>query len=131
MGKLDSATKKTVLVVDDDPDIATVIRFWLQKNGFVAYEFTDPVLALEFFSNNTEDIDLVVCDIRMPQMNGYELVTKIKAVQSEIKVILMSAFEIKKEELLKVLPSVKIDILVSKPISMKRLGEKITHILKN
>ena len=131
MRKRDSVTIQTVLVVDDDPNIAAVIKFWLQKNGFVAYEFTDPVLALEFFSNNTKDIDLVICDIRMPRINGYELVTKIKAVQSEIKVILMSAFEIRKEELLKVLPSVRIDILVSKPVSMKRLGEKIIHILKN
>jgi CheY-like chemotaxis protein len=73
---------------------------------------------------------LVLSDIKMPQINGYELVSKIKAVQPEIKVILMSAFDIRQEELLKVLPSMTIDGLISKPISMKKLAENINHILK-
>jgi CheY-like chemotaxis protein len=73
---------------------------------------------------------LVLSDIKMPQINGYELVSKIKAVQPEIKVILMSAFDIRQEELLKVLPSKTIDGLISKPISMKKLAENINHILK-
>jgi CheY-like chemotaxis protein len=96
-------------VVDDDFDIAKVVKLWLQKKGFAAYEFTDPMLALKYFSNNEKNIDLILCDIRMPQMNGYEFVTKIKAIQPKIKVILMSAFEIRQEELSIVLPSIKID----------------------
>jgi DNA-binding NarL/FixJ family response regulator len=67
----------------------------------------------------------------MPKINGYELVTKIKAVQPEIKVILMSAFDIRQEELLKVLPSMTVDGLISKPISMKELAENINHIFKS
>jgi CheY-like chemotaxis protein len=122
--------KKTILVVDDDPDIASVIRIWLEKHGFAAYEFTDPTLAFEYLRNGTRGVDLVLSDIRMPFINGYELVTKIKAVQPEIKVILMSAFDIRQEELLKVLPSMTIDGLISKPISMKKLAENINHILK-
>ena len=43
-----------------------------------------------------EDINLVLCDIRMPQMNGYELVTKFKTLKPKIKIILMSTFEIRK-----------------------------------
>jgi CheY-like chemotaxis protein len=127
--KISASTKKTILVVDDDFDIAKVVKLWLQKKGFAAYEFTDPMLALKYFSNNEKNIDLILCDIRMPQMNGYEFVTKIKAIQPKIKVILMSAFEIRQEELSKVLPSIKIDGLVSKPIAMKHLVESIkTHI---
>ena len=80
--------------------------------------------------SGTRGVDLVLSDIRMPQINGYELVSKIKAVQPEIKVILMSAFDIRQEELLKVLPSMTIDGLISKPISMKKLAENINHILK-
>jgi YesN/AraC family two-component response regulator len=57
----------------------------------------------------------------MPRMNGYELVSKIKALQPKIKVILMSAFEIKEEEFSRVLPSIEIGGLISKPISMKNL----------
>jgi CheY-like chemotaxis protein len=122
--------KKTILVVDDDSDIATVIKIWLEKHGFAAYEFTDPILAFEYLRSGTRGVDLVLSDIKMPLINGYELVSKIKAVQPEIKVILMSAFDIRQEELLKVLPSMTIDGLISKPISMKKLAENINHILK-
>ena len=65
----------------------------------------------------------------MPQMNGYELVTKIKELQPKVKVILMSAFEINKEEFSKMLPSVETD-LISKPISMKNLAKFIENITK-
>ena len=56
----------------------------------------------------------------MPRMNGHELVSKIKALQPKIKVILMSAFEIKEEEFSRVLPSIEVGGLISKaPINEK------------
>lgn len=125
-----SNVKKTILVVDDDFDIANTISLWLQKYGFRAYEFTDPVQALEYFHERMEGINLVLSDIRMPQMNGYELVIKIKTLKPKIKIILMSAFEIREGELSRVIPSMTIDGLISKPISMKKLAENINHILK-
>jgi YesN/AraC family two-component response regulator len=63
-------------------------------------------------------------------MNGYELVSKIKALQPKVKVILMSAFEIKEEEFSRVLPSIEIGGLISKPISMKNLVKYIENITK-
>jgi YesN/AraC family two-component response regulator len=63
-------------------------------------------------------------------MNGHELVSKIKALQPKIKVILMSAFEIKEEEFSRVLPSIEIGGLISKPISMKNLVKYIENITK-
>jgi YesN/AraC family two-component response regulator len=66
----------------------------------------------------------------MPRMNGHELVSKIKALQPKIKVILMSAFEIKEEEFSRVLPSIEIGGLISKPISMKNLVKYIENITK-
>ena len=66
----------------------------------------------------------------MPRMNGYELVSKIKALQPKVKVILMSAFEIKEEEFSSVLPSIEIGGLISKPISMKNLVKYIENITK-
>jgi two-component system response regulator ChvI len=107
--------------VDDAFDFANTIKLGLQRNGFRAYEFTDPVQALEYFYENMEGINLVLSDIRMPRMNGYELVTKFKTLKPKIKIILMSAFEIREGELSRVLPSIKIDGLISKPISLKNL----------
>jgi response regulator RpfG family c-di-GMP phosphodiesterase len=117
--------KKTVLVVDDESDIVDTIKLWLQKRNFTVYGFADPMLALEHFKKNSNRVDLVLSDIRMPQMNGYEFVNKIKILQPKVKVILMSAFEIKELEFSRVFPSNKVDNLISKPISMKKLTERI------
>jgi response regulator RpfG family c-di-GMP phosphodiesterase len=66
----------------------------------------------------------------MPQMNGYELVKRIKTLQPKVRVLLMSAFEINDLEFSKVLPSVKIDGFISKPISLKDLTTRIKNYLK-
>jgi YesN/AraC family two-component response regulator len=75
------------------------------------------LLAFEYFENNFNDIDVVLCDIRMPQMNGCELVKEIKALKPKIKIVLMSAFEIRDLEFSRVLPSIKVDAYISKHIS--------------
>ena len=66
----------------------------------------------------------------MPQMNGYEFVKRIKNLRSEIKVILMSAFEINHAEMASMLPDMKIDSLISKPISLRNLTKMIDNIAK-
>jgi two-component system response regulator ChvI len=109
------------LVVDDELDIVESIKLWLQKKGLKVQGFTDPLLALEYFKNNSNSVDIVLSDIRMPQMNGYELVKRIKELQTDIRVILMSAFEINQAEMERLLPNVKIDRLISKPISLMNL----------
>jgi len=121
---------RSILVIDDEFDIVNPIKLSLQKHGFNAYGFTDPLLALEHFQNNSSNIDLILCDIRMPQMNGYELVKRIKTLQPKVRVLLMSAFEINDLEFSKVLPSVKIDGFISKPISLKDLTTRIKNYLK-
>ena len=122
------SSKQPILVVDDEFDIVNTITLWLDRHSFDVCGYTDPLLALEHFKNNYNKIDLVLSDIRMPQMNGYELANRIKALQPKVKVILMSAFETREVEFSKMFHSVKIDSLISKPISMKSLTEKIQHV---
>ena len=122
------SSKQPILVVDDEFDIVNIIRLWLNKHNFDVCGYTDPLLALEHFKDNYNKIDLVLSDIRMPQMNGYELANRIKSLQPKVKVILMSSFEIREVEFSKMFRSVKIDRLISKPISMKSLTEKIQHV---
>ncbi|HJR48860.1 MAG TPA: response regulator [Nitrososphaeraceae archaeon] len=122
---------RSILVIDDEFDIVNPIKLSLKRQGFNAYGFTDPLLAFEHFKNNSENIDLILCDIRMPQMNGYELVKKIKALQPKVGVILMSAFEINDLEFSKILPYVKIDGFISKPISLKNLTTRVKKYLNN
>jgi YesN/AraC family two-component response regulator len=87
--------------------------------------FTDPLLALEYFTSHSSSIYIVLSDIRMPKMNGYQLVKSISKLRNGVKIILMSAFEINHLEMAKVLPDMKIDGLISKPISLKNLSNII------
>jgi DNA-binding NtrC family response regulator len=122
--------QKSILIVDDEFDIVTLIKGALQKHGFKSLAFTDPLLAFENFQNNSKRFAVVISDIRMPSMNGYELIRKIKAKHPTIKTILISAFEIDKDEFSKMMPTVKIDSFITKPISLKQLVHVIENALK-
>jgi response regulator RpfG family c-di-GMP phosphodiesterase len=113
--------KKSILVVDDEPDIVTIIKMALQRNGWVIKEFTNPVLALQYFEQYSTNYDAVLSDIRMPGMNGFDLIRKIKAIKPDVRIFLMTALDISMSELEKVLPSVKVDGLIEKPVSMSML----------
>ncbi len=116
---------RSILVVDDEFGIVETITIWLQKRGLEVQGFTDPLLALEYFKNHSSSIDIVLSDIRMPKMNGYQLVKSVSKLRNGVKIILMSAFEINHLEMAKVLPDIKIDGLISKPISLKNLSNII------
>jgi DNA-binding NtrC family response regulator len=112
----------SILVLDDDFDINTLIKLALQKRGYLVFGFTDPLLALEHFKINHSTYSLVITDLRMPVMNGFEFVRQVKKMNSKIKVLLMTAFEIDQMEFTKILPKPKIDGFIQKPISMKKMN---------
>jgi CheY-like chemotaxis protein len=89
----------------------------LKKHGYSVFGFSDPFAALKHFKLEAKNFQLIICDIRMPSINGYELIRRVKNLKPEIKVILLSAFEISPQDFSKVLPAIKIDRFVSKPVS--------------
>jgi DNA-binding response OmpR family regulator len=97
----------------------------LQKQGFEVFGFTDPLLALEHFQINSRKYGLVISDLRMPGMNGYEFLKRVKEIKPQVPIFLMTAFEIDDKEFRNVLKSVKIDEFIQKPISFKGLTEII------
>jgi len=120
---------RSILLVDDELDIVNSIKRWLQADGFKVYGFANPLQALEYFQNNSDNIDLVLSDIRMRKMNGYELVKRIKAIRPETKVVFMTALETDLLELSKILPSIKIDGLILKPGRLENLANIIQKII--
>ena len=118
---------RSILLVDDELDIVNSIKRWLQADGFKVYGFANPLQALEYFQNNYDKIDLVLSDIRMRKLNGYELVKKIKVIRPETKVVFMTALEFT-EDTSKILPSIKIDGFVSKPGRLENLVNTIENI---
>jgi DNA-binding NtrC family response regulator len=117
--------RNSILVVDDDPDISTLIKQSLTKNGFKVSAFTDPIMALEDFKINCR---IILSDIRMPGMNGYELVKQAKQIDKDAKVVLMSAFEIQEKEFHNLLPDIKVDGFLQKPFHIQQLNEAVEKI---
>jgi len=118
-----------LLVVDDDSDIVQVLKLGLLRNRFLVNAFTNPEEALQSFKNNAESYCLVLSDIRMPGLSGIQLARKVKEVNPSVKVVLMTAFEIRDNEFSKVFPSTHVDGFVQKPIGIKDLTDRILSLV--
>src|SRR5215212_6569928 len=118
-----SSSSKSILAIDDEYDIVNLIQESLQRHKFKVCTFTDPPAALEHFISHSKDYGIVICDIRMPGMNGYEFVKQVKKSNPQVKVILMSAFEINAKEFHNLLPDVEVDAFLQKPFSIGQLND--------
>ena len=112
-----------MLLIDDDKDIIAILKRSLELRGMNTHGFTDPVLAVEHFRNNAANYDIVVTDIRMPQMNGFQVARAVKEIRQDIKVAFITAFEMNKSEFEKVLPSTKVDAFITKPVKPATFAE--------
>lgn len=124
-GKINHSVK--IMVIYDDFDIATLIKITLQKNGFEdVFVFTKPGFALEHFKINYKDYSLVICNIRMPGMNGFEFARYISQIKPGIKVILMTAFDIKDDAFVAMnMKYNNISEVIQKPVSSSKLASMI------
>ena len=118
----------TAIVVDDDYDIASLIRIGLEKMGLSAYSFTDSSSALDEIKQKPSNYEVVISDIRMPNMNGYEFVKQVKKLSPKVSIILMTAFDTEDKEFDSILQSVKIDGFLQKPFSMSKLSDILKGI---
>lgn len=112
------------MVVDDDYDSLTVTRMVLERNGYVVHGFTDPVMALTH-GKDCKECGIVITDLRMPFMNGFQLIIALRESRPEIGVLLMTATEINSGEWLEALPSTLVDQILTKPFSKLQLLEAI------
>ena len=118
-----------LLVVDDEPDVVQVLKLGLLKNGFLVDAFTNPEDALQTFKSNAGRYCLLVSDIRMPTLSGIQLARKVKEINPAVKVILMTAFEIRDNEFSKVFPSTQVEGFIQKPFAIRDLTNKVMSII--
>jgi len=118
-----------LLIVDDEYDIVQVLKVGLQQNGFLVNAFTNPQQALQSFKSNAESYSLLLSDVRMPGLSGMQLARKVKETNPDVKVVLMTAFEIKDNEFSKVFPSTQVDGFIQKPVRIRELTDKILSII--
>jgi CheY-like chemotaxis protein len=81
--------KRRILLVDDERDNSSIFTIGLEDDGFEVDAFNDPTLALSAFK--PDFYDLLILDIKMPKMNGYELYEKIKKIDDNVKVCFLTA----------------------------------------
>ena len=120
--------KKTVGVVDDDLNTTELFHVALSENinGISVVAFNDPVIALEYFVANKDDFMLVVADLRMPNLNGLELLKKVKSSNPKVRTILMSAYSFDEDLIfLKYMEEGIIDSSIDKPVTIERLCQKV------
>jgi DNA-binding NtrC family response regulator len=120
-----------ILLLDDDFDIITIFRIGLEDKGFHVSGFTDPLSALDHFQMKSEQFGLVISDIRMPVINGYDFIQKVKEMKPEVKVFLMTAFKIDDVEFRRELPLVKVDEIIHKPISLEDFTSMVIKHINN
>jgi DNA-binding response OmpR family regulator len=122
-----------IMFVDDEKDILSTVKRGLESNSaFTVETFSSGESALQAFESHPENYyDLVITDIRMPKMNGFELYRRIKEKNQSMKIAFITAFEINKEEFNKVMPSVNVIDFISKPLSISSLITKLKSMLKN
>jgi DNA-binding NtrC family response regulator len=84
--------KCSIVLVDDNLELVSLFKEILEKNGYKVSGFNNPENALEFIQDNLDNCNLVISDYQLPQINGYELGKKIKEIDKNIKMILVSEY---------------------------------------
>ena len=118
--------RNLVMLVDDEIDIIGLFAEILTLSGISVRPFTNPEEALEDFKKNHENYRLIISDVRMSPMSGVELIAKAKEIDSEINVILMTAFEMEGSEL----KEINTDEFFNKPIGMKDLVQVVKKYIE-
>ena len=124
---------KKILLVDNEVDITYALTNALENYDFYIESFNDPILALNSYKSNF--YDLVILDIKMPNMDGFELYNKIREKDPQVKICFLTASELFYEEFRKArfLLSEKIgeEYFIQKPIKTDDLVQKINGLMIN
>jgi two-component system response regulator ChvI len=126
----DKITDMRILIVDDEPDVSLTLKIALEEKGFKVDSFNDPTLAL--WNYKVGIYNLLILDIKMPKMNGFELFREIRKVDSKVKVCFLTALSelhdykaFRKE----VSPKRGERYYIQKPIENQEIIKRVTEII--
>lgn len=115
--------KPKILLVDDEKDDLVVLEKFLKLGGFEVNSFSNPRQALLHYANTDPySYDLIVSDIRMPEINGFQLYYRLKSIKHDVKILFATCLNIA-EELLTLLPEVGPQQVIQKPIEKEKFIE--------
>lgn len=121
--------KHKILIVDDEDDITLSFKRILEIYGFTVDAFNDSTVALSEFKK--EYYDLALIDIKMPQLDGFDLYKQLKELDPGLKIFFLTASEAYYEQYRKQdYSKLNRDLFIQKPIELKDLLERINRALK-
>lgn len=121
--------RKRILVVDDESDLTLFYRMSLEYHGFEVETFNDPRKALSNFK--TDYYNLIILDIKMPNMDGFELYTEIRKRDKKAKVCFLTASELYyKEFRMKEYSALDKSLFIRKPIGIEDMLKEIYRFIK-
>jgi DNA-binding response OmpR family regulator len=124
-----TANNARIMLVDDEPDINAALSVVLKRAGYDVDTFDNPFIALEKLKPGF--YGLIILDVKMPQMDGFELYREIKKVDRKAKICFLTASELYYENFRKEkFASLDKELFIIKPISNAELLKKIDFILK-
>ena len=122
---------KKILLVDNEVDITYALTNALENYGFKVDSFNDPFLALDYYQINF--YDLIILDIKMPKMDGFELYNKIREKDPQVKICFLTASELFYEEFRKarflLVEKIGEEYFIQKPIKTDDLVQKINVLM--
>jgi DNA-binding response OmpR family regulator len=123
--KEDEPSLKRILIVDDDPDITLTFKIALENEDdkLEVHTFNDPLSVLSQFKPSF--YDLLLIDINMPDMNGFELCTEILKVDVNVKICFITAGEVNHEAVRELYPTISIGCFIKKPVRIDYLLKRI------
>ena len=123
-------TNKRIILVDDEKDVLFTYKTFLEDHDYDVTAFTDPSLAMNYIRNilNFKDL-LVILDIRMKNLNGFQLHQQIKSIDPTIKVLFVTALDIL-DEFSTIIPGISKEYIMKKPVDRKIFTNTIKKILK-
>lgn len=123
--------KRLIAIVDDEPDILKLFQDFLSRiKGISIFTFTDPLMALEHVRMNKNEYVLVISDLRMPNLDGLELVKVIKDLNPLVRTILMTAFATKDDLFQDYARQEIINNFLQKPVLLADLYEQVIKELR-
>ena len=119
----------SVMVVDDEAEIANLYSEFLQRSGFNSTCFIDPLLALEHYNQNPNRYSLVITDLCMPSLDGIRLAKRIREFDTKIKILLITAFYFNDMLDTEEYREAKLTGLIQKPTKLSVLRQRIIELL--
>ena len=118
----------TVLVIDDEEDVATMAQEMLKTQKHTALIVLNPILGIELYKQHQSQIDLVLLDLTMPEMSGKEVMDALLAINPSVKIIISSGYSA--EEMINKIGTQKASAFIQKPYRMEALLTTVQRVIQ-